>query len=457
MAQDKTDEEKSFLQQAGDLLWDSLIWDRQASLGENLFWTTVSVGSLAAIPFTGGLSAGGVAASAGARTAARAGVKAAAKMAAHEAAEVAAKKGAQDTAEAAASASAKSAGGAVRNYLNGSPTRKATFAFGAAGAALGATPLLINKWENDSGGAVTETLLREAVAGVQEGIRSGAITRQNLEEGLDSALSLTSLLSADNVRAQTVAVMAAMGGAAHPSSEVLDRARKASVAWTLGMPASLTALGSRHYLRAAAAESLYGQDTDAKDLHLAQGLVQDVLKSANISTLKTHEAEVTENDVKAALREQMQKGRTEALFKQFPGLENGLRQMWPDLSTPKPLSAETAKTETAPESEKPRDPSPLSDTALSTAFDKAADSIAKIDRWEARLVGVLMDVTKGLAPLFNMLGLKDMNERFMRFSLGMAEGVVKSQFGDRFDLDTVSNALALKPKAPVLAAPAPSP
>lgn len=367
----------------------------------------------------------------------------------------------------------------VMGYLAGSTPRWASWGLTAVGAG---GPLLFNKIENGSGGKITQELIETAVAGIKEGIKDGTITKENLEEGIRDAISVTEMMSSADTMGHTATVMAAIGGTDNPTQEQLQRGKAASIGWVLTHPVMPM---TRFFLRAAAAEDIY-PDAREKERYLAKGFVEDLVSAARIAPLEKHNAAVTEADIKTFLREQKQEGHLlDELFKHCPALERGLNDLYPDLfvapevkagaenksapaekppapvatATPAPQSG--AKPESKP-SDMMMDFSKLSGPALTAAFDKVAESVGNVDSWEAKAIGALMDVAKGAAPLFNMvggfIGQENLGDRFMRFSLSIAEGVMRSQFGDRFSgLENLEKLVpdTKKPEAGLVPAPAP--
>lgn len=73
-----------------------------------------------------------------------------------------------------------------------------------------------------------------------------------------------------------------------------------------------------------------------------------IVAASNVSALRTHKAEVTEAHVKAGLKKLVEDGKAEPLFAQLPGLENGLRQKWPDLFSAAAQKPETVSPFAAP-------------------------------------------------------------------------------------------------------------
>lgn len=367
------------------------------------------------------------------------------------------------------------------SYLGGSTPRWVSW--GLTAVNVGA-PLLFNKVENGSGGAITQRMIEDAVDGIKEGIKAGRITKETLEDGVVAAMSIADMRSSADTMGHTAAVMGAIGNTTNPTPEALQRGKVASISWIVTHPVMPMV---RFMLRAAAAEDLHSNQAE-REHYIAQGFVNDLISAARIAPLEKHNAAVTEADIKAVLREQKQKGHLDELFKVCPALERGLNDLYPDLfdapapvvkETPESIAAPTTptapttpekavvppapvvtmpvvsapvvsdkgkgrenNTETKPEGSGQVnwlsvDPGKLKGFDLTTAFDKVADAAGKVDRWDMKLLSTLMEVAKGVSPLFNMLGMQETGDRFMRFSLGLAQHAMKSQFGDKFDIAMV--------------------
>lgn len=355
----------------------------------------------------------------------------------------------------------------VMGYLAGSTPRWASWGLTAVGAG---GPLLFNKIENGSGGKITQDLIETAVAGIKEGIKDGTITKENLEEGIRDAISVTEMMSSADTMGHTATVMAAIGGTDNPTQEQLQRGKAASIGWVVTHPVMPMA---RFMLRAAAAEDIY-PDAREKERYLAKGFVEDLVSAARIAPLEKHNAAVTEADIKTFLREQKQAGHLDELFKHCPALKRGLNDLYPDLfvapeikagaenksapvekppapvatATPAPQSG--AKPESKP-SDTMMDFSKLSGPALTAAFDKVAADLESRGPmgWVA---SKLLGAAKGISSIFNDFGMNDVADRFDRLLLGMAKGALEMQFGNRFDTNNLAN-LAPKPKKPDISVP----
>lgn len=451
--------DKSLLEQAGGFLWDNLVWDSNASFLENAGWTALTVGSLAAIPFTGGLSATGLgvraAAKVGAKTVFRAGEKSALGAAENVAARAAA-----GAAEKTAEKTAAKTGFWDAMKAPKPPSTGMVYASRAAGA-LGGAWLLggmgYNWIENENNGGLLWSVVQKGAENIKALVEAGRLSKETLAGVVEAGLSLKKFVSCVQTEQDTAAVIAALGKVSNPSAEDLNRAKMVAVGNVLRHPQEL---GVRAALRQEGAEALFRDDKNARDLYLADGLVNDLISGAGSAVLKDFNAEVTDQDVKTFLGKMIQEGRAQDFFEKFPGLENGFRQKWPDLfEAPVPAAAQKAARDSSKPAAKGAEGAidasrtslssgldrleTLSGSALSKTFDTVSATVAKDDSWGAQMVGMALELTKNISSLFNALGMNDLADRFMRFSLSMAKGYVTSQFGDRFDLD--KSAAAPKP------------
>lgn len=201
----------------------------------------------------------------------------------------------------------------------------------AAHATFIGVPLALAATEVATHGAVSQATIDATITGAKAAINAGVFGKEDIEPTINALGFGLELMNPLDISAHNALVSGARNASGEPDSEEsINRAKAAAVGYML-MPTQATMLLAKHGLRSQLADELMPDQNEA-DRYLAESLVNDIVEKSHANALDDHQ--VTHDDVKKHLQAEFAKPDS-AIASMLRGgrLENGLRQMWPDLDT----------------------------------------------------------------------------------------------------------------------------
>ncbi len=199
-----------------------------------------------------------------------------------------------------------------------------------------ATYLSYNYLENTTGGAISQWFEKRAFDAFKAAYENGKITRENIEDSLNTALSLTEFIDSSNATLKNTSAFSALYGKDTLTAEDVKRAQTAVLA-TMLTPDSVVPLIARTTLREMTVDRLYPDQQEA-DTYLARNLVNDIVESGRSNALREKGAEITEDDVVTYLNKEYQNDNRAITFlmESSPRILAGLRLAYPNLFQERP-------------------------------------------------------------------------------------------------------------------------
>lgn len=216
----------------------------------------------------------------------------------------------------------------IGGLLKRSPTYGGMLAFGAA-----AVGVKIVDHEND--GALSYGAIKTAkdmtVSYLNDKIKEG-YTPEQIESSMAAFSYMADVSKTFKKGAQNAYVDHCMMG--KDGADAILTGKRAAVEFQL-LPDNMISLSIKQSVRTSIADGLFKGDRNAADKYLAQSLIDDIVKNAQVIPLKDNQ--VSRDDVKAVLTDIINKPEKHPLASKFFGeqdrLMNGLRQIWPELDS----------------------------------------------------------------------------------------------------------------------------
>ena len=229
----------------------------------------------------------------------------------------------------------------------------------ATGAVVKAAPIALAVIDYENDGALSYAAFKTTVGYMKDKIKEGA-NPEEIERTLETAGYIIDVSKTFQKGAQNLYVEQRM--LQKDGIDAIQTGKRAAVEFQL-LPNNLMSLAAKQAVRTAIADDLFKGDRNAADKYLANSLIDDVIKGAQVIPLKDNQ--VNRNDVKMAFIEIVNNPDKHQITSKFFGeqdrLMNGLRQTWPELSTPGVRVEAGTKAQSNKESK------------LSDAFSLAAD------------------------------------------------------------------------------------
>ncbi len=221
--------------------------------------------------------------------------------------------------------------------------------------------------ETQSKGAATSTLVDGVEATLRAGIKAGAITAENLESSVSAATVVHTIYNWVDKSAQNLAVKGALriNGGDGSQPEDIARGKNAALLW-LTKPDSIAGIAANMALRASLVDEVI-PNKDEADKFLAESFINNIVEKSEVWELGDNQ--ITRDDVKAKLATLLAQDSHLSGFIKGTRLENGLRQVWPDIF-PAP-QAEENLTAQAP--------------GIVDKFSAAAERLTNLTVWQKKL------------------------------------------------------------------------
>ena len=262
---------------------------------------------------------------------------------------------------------------AVRAFTQAAKYLKKPITLGAV-ATVAAVPVAVSVVDHETDGALsmaTIDLLKDAV---KKGASPQAIERTI--NGLDYVIAVSNTF---DKAAQNLYVEGRMNR--KEGNEAVLAGKQAAVEFQL-LPQNVTTVTAKHGVRILIADDLFKGDRNAADKYLANSLIDDIVKNAQVSTLG--ENQVIREDVRKTLNEALRNPEKHPIASKFLNgqgqLMNGLTQIWPELSAPAAAPSVTLKAEEEREN----------DTSLTSIFGRAADGEGGMMKVFAFFIAMIM-------------------------------------------------------------------
>lgn len=230
----------------------------------------------------------------------------------------------------------------------------------ALAGAINAAPAVVAVADHETDGALSYTAFKTTVGYLKDKIKEGA-SPEEIETALAAVSYISDVSKTFKKGAQNLYVEQRM--LQKEGADAILTGKRAAVEFQL-LPDSVVALGAKHAVRTAIADGLHKGDRNAADKYIANTLIDDIVKGAQVIPLEGNQ--VSRDDVKTALVDVINNPAKHPVASRFfegqDRLMNGLRQVWPELSAPAPAAA-SAKAEEERKKDK----------GLSDMFGMAAD------------------------------------------------------------------------------------
>lgn len=226
-------------------------------------------------------------------------------------------------------------------------------------AAVAAVPVATAIVDHETDGALSYTAFKTTVGYLKDKIKEGA-----RPEDIESALSAAGYIAdvSKTFRKGTQNLYVEQRMLQKDGADAVLAGKRAAVEFQL-LPDNMATLGVKQAVRVAIADDLFTGDRNAADKYLANSLVDDIVKNAQVIPLEDHQ--VSRDDVRAALADVVNNPDKHPVASRFfagqDRLMNGLQQIWPELSARAPA----ASVKTEEEHKK--------DSSLSSVFGMAAN------------------------------------------------------------------------------------
>lgn len=228
---------------------------------------------------------------------------------------------------------------------------------------------------------------------------------------------------------QNQAVHQVMGRTEDPTSEQIQAGKIASISTMLVTPQSMVTTMAKYQIRAAAADDMFETQAQA-DKFIAEKFIDDIIEGSEVNALDGHQ--VTRDDVRETLSNMRENG-TLANSLIPDRLENGLKQIWPELyETPALNQTQQAGTRNNPlGSFAEADIDALGGRSLSNMFSQATDMATDMNMdlgWQFNIYTAAV----GFLSAVNIFGwADDLIEGLQRHAIDMVQDEVVNQ-GENF-------------------------
>lgn len=204
----------------------------------------------------------------------------------------------------------------------------------AAGAVIAGAPVAVAVLDHENDGALSYAAFKTTVGYLKEKIKDGA-SAEDVERAMEAASYIADVSKTFRKGAQNLYVEQTMQQ--REGADAILAGKRAAVEFQL-LPDNMMSLAAKQAVRTAIADELHKGDRDAADKYIANALIDDIVKGAQVIPLEGNQ--VGRDDVKAALMEVINNPDKHPVASRFFGeqdrLMNGLRQTWPELSGPAP-------------------------------------------------------------------------------------------------------------------------
>lgn len=206
----------------------------------------------------------------------------------------------------------------------------------AAGAVVAGAPIALAVIDHENDGALSYAAFKTTVGYLKDKIKEGA-SPQAIESAMEAASYVADVSRTFRKGAQSLYVEQRMQQ--KEGAEAILTGKRAAVEFQL-LPDNMASLVAKQAVRTAIADDLFKGDRNAADKYLANALVDDIVKNAQVIPLEGNQ--VSRDDVKAVLVDVVNNPDKHPLASRFFGeqdrLMNGLRQVWPELSVQAPAA-----------------------------------------------------------------------------------------------------------------------
>lgn len=199
-----------------------------------------------------------------------------------------------------------------------------------AGTAVAAAPVALMVADHETDGALSYAAFKTTVGYLKDKIKEGA-SAQEVESAMDTAGYVVDVSKTFRKGAQNLYVEQRMQQ--KEGADVTLTGKRAAVEFQL-LPDNVMSLAAKQAVRTAISDDLHKGDRNAADKYIANALIDDVVKGAQVIPLEGNQ--VSRDDVKKVLVDIINNPDKHPVASKFFGeqdrLMNGLRQTWPELS-----------------------------------------------------------------------------------------------------------------------------
>ncbi len=198
------------------------------------------------------------------------------------------------------------------------------------GAATTAVPIAVAVADHESNGALSYGTLEATVAGMKKMAEGGA-SPETIEKAMDSASYIVDVSKTFNKGLQNFYVASRMQD--KEGADAILTGKRAALEFML-LPDKVTSTTAKHFIRKEIADSMFKDDRNAADKHIANKLIDGIVRDAQVIPLNGNQ--VTRDDIKNSLLHAMQNpdqnSVAAAFLKRESRVMNGLRQIWPEFA-----------------------------------------------------------------------------------------------------------------------------
>ncbi len=242
---------------------------------------------------------------------------------------------------------------------------------------MASIPVGVAVADHESDGALSYAAFKTTVGYLKDKIKDGS-SPQEIEAAMAAASYISDVSKTFRKGAQNLYVEQRM--LQKEGADAILTGKRAAVEFQL-LPDSVAALGAKHAVRTAIADDLHKGDRNAADKYIANALIDDIVKGAQVIPLKGNQ--VSRDDVKTALIDVINNPAKHPVASRFfegqDRLMNGLRQVWPELAAPSAASAKV-------EEERKKDKN------LKDMFGMAADGDTSMMKIFAFFIAMMMQM-----------------------------------------------------------------
>lgn len=246
----------------------------------------------------------------------------------------------------------------------------------ALSTAIVTAPTAVAVIDHENDGALSYAALKTTVDFVKDKVKEGA-TAEEIETTMNAVGYIADVSKTFRKGAQNYYVEQRMQQ--KDGIEAIQTGKRAAVEFQL-LPDNAASLGAKYFVRTAIADDLYKGDRNAADKYIANALIDDIVKGAQVIPLEGNQ--VSRDDVKAVVTDIIKNPAKHPVASRFfegqDRLMNGLRQVWPE------LAATAAATNAEAERKK--------DKSLSGMFGMAADGDASMMKIFAFFIAMMMQM-----------------------------------------------------------------
>lgn len=216
---------------------------------------------------------------------------------------------------------------------------KTSIATTVAGTAAGiAIPATLNKYNNDTGAGLTDSVISAAITSGYAAIDAiEGITEDDIQSIIATGVSLSAYISDDAVNRQLLATRAFLPVEVDPTETQIDLAQQHSLEFATANYAGH--FFAKYQVREYGLEKMYPDQPELIDRSLAEGFLDDLREAAYTSALEGHVLGDADIDNYVAKFVGTEAGRD--YLSAHPRLQNGLSQLYPDLDFSPENTAET--------------------------------------------------------------------------------------------------------------------